>query len=58
MFQEMITEILRRLPDFELNGEPVRFEDAGEVYALRHLPIKFTPGSREPVPSGATLMGR
>jgi cytochrome P450 len=50
MFQEMITQILQRLPDFELDGEPARFEDAGEVYALRHLPIKFTPGPRQTVP--------
>ena len=44
MFQEMISEILERLPDFELDGIPVRFEDAGEVHALRQLPIRFTPG--------------
>jgi cytochrome P450 len=47
MFQEMMSEILQRLPDFELKGEPVRFEDAGEVYAVRRLPIKFTPGPRK-----------
>lgn len=46
MFQEMMAEILDRIPDFELNGEPVRFDDAGEVYALRHLPIRFTAGQR------------
>ena len=46
MFQEMITAILTRLPDFESNGEAVRFEDAGDVYAVRHLPIKFSPGGR------------
>jgi cytochrome P450 len=45
MFQEMVSEILQRLPDFELNGTPVRFEDAGEVYALRQLPIRFTAGA-------------
>ena len=49
MFQEMIAEILTRLPDFELAGEPRRFQDAGEVYAFRHLPIRFTPGARVPV---------
>ncbi len=46
MFQEMISEILARLPDFAIDGEIVRFEDAGEVYAVRHLPIRFTPGPR------------
>lgn len=46
MFQVMISEILTRMPDFELSGNPVRFEDAGEVFAMRRLPIKFTPGVR------------
>ncbi|MGB8387996.1 cytochrome P450 [Mycobacterium sp.] len=51
MFQEMISEILERLPDFEANGPAVMFEDAGEVYAPRSLPIKFTPGNRKEVKS-------
>ncbi|SHN15874.1 cytochrome P450 [Cryptosporangium aurantiacum] len=46
MFKVMIDEILTRLPDFRLAGEPVRFSDAGEVHALRHLPVIFTPGPR------------
>ncbi|BBY93322.1 cytochrome P450 [Mycobacterium gallinarum] len=46
MFQEMLGEILARLPDFHLDGEPLRFEDAGEVWAMRKLPIAFTPGPR------------
>jgi cytochrome P450 len=46
MFQVMLTQILERLPDFELAGDYERFEDAGEVYAVRKLPIKFTPGRR------------
>lgn len=53
MFQEMMSQILIRLPDFELNGTPVRFADAGEVYALRHLPIKFTPGARATADAGS-----
>jgi cytochrome P450 len=52
MFQEMMAQILQRLPDFGLNGEPVRFADAGEVYALRHLPIRFTPGVRSAASAG------
>ncbi|WP_375484259.1 cytochrome P450, partial [uncultured Mycobacterium sp.] len=44
MFQVMLGQILARLPDFELAGAPERFEDAGEVYAVRRLPIRFTPG--------------
>jgi cytochrome P450 len=46
MFDVMMTQILTRLPDFELAGEPELFEDAGEVYAVRKLPVKFTPGQR------------
>jgi cytochrome P450 len=44
MFDVMLTQVLKRLPDFELAGEPELFEDAGEVYAVRRLPVKFTPG--------------
>lgn len=31
---------------WELGGEPVRLEDAGDVWAMRELPITFTPGRR------------
>jgi cytochrome P450 len=46
MFQVMLGQILARLPDFELAGEPQRFEDAGEVYAVSKLLVTFTPGRR------------
>jgi len=46
MFQVMLGQVLERLPDFKLAGEPERFEDAGEVYAVRKLPVRFTPGPR------------
>lgn len=46
MFQEMLSQILQRLPDFELAGEIVRFDNAGNVYAARSLPITFSPGVR------------
>jgi len=47
MFQVMITEILRRLPDFAMvDAEPDLFKDAGNVYAPHRLPITFTPGTR------------
>lgn len=46
MFRVMLEEILRRLPDFRVGGTVERFHDAGDVYAIRHLPIIFTPGSR------------
>ncbi|MDT5016102.1 MAG: hypothetical protein QOD39_2262 [Mycobacterium sp.] len=47
MFDVMVTQVLERLPDFELAGEAKLFEDAGEVYAVRELPVKFTPGPRK-----------
>lgn len=46
MFQVMIGQVLERLPDFELAGPAEHFEDAGEVYAVRKLPIKFSPAMR------------
>jgi cytochrome P450 len=47
MFQVMITEILRRMPDFVMvEAEPELFKDVGNVYAPRRLPIRFTPGVR------------
>jgi cytochrome P450 len=47
MFQVMLSEVLRRLPDFTISGDIVRFKDAGDVYAIRSLPVTFTPGMRE-----------
>ncbi len=46
LFRVMLDEVLTRLPDFRVTGPPVRFPDSGETYALRHLPIAFTPGPR------------
>lgn len=46
MFQVMLTAVLERLPDFQLSEQYERFEDAGEVYAVRKLPITFTAGAR------------
>jgi cytochrome P450 len=46
MFQVMLTQILERLPDFELAGDYEQYEDPGEVHAVRKLPVKFTPGQR------------
>jgi cytochrome P450 len=50
MFKVMLTEILTRLPDFHVSGEVIRFGDAGDVYAVRHLPVRFTPGKRSNSP--------
>jgi cytochrome P450 len=46
MFDVMVARVLERLPDFELAEEHKLFEDAGEVYAVRELKVKFTPGRR------------
>lgn len=46
MFQVMMSQILTRLPDYTIIGEIERFADAGSVYAVRRLPIRFTPGRR------------
>jgi cytochrome P450 len=47
MFKVMITELLTRAPDLNVDFERVeRYPDAGDVYAVKHLPITFTPGPR------------
>jgi cytochrome P450 len=48
MFKIMISELLTRIPDLAVSGsEVVRYDDASAVYAVRHLPITFTPGQRK-----------
>jgi cytochrome P450 len=47
MFQVMIKEVLRRMPDVHVSGPVERYPDAGDVFAVRHLPVRFTPGPRE-----------
>jgi cytochrome P450 len=49
MFQVMITEVLRRMPDVRISGPIQRIADAGDVYAVQHLPVSFTPGVKEGV---------
>jgi len=47
MFKVMITELLTRAPDLKVDFDNVqRYPDAGDVYAVKHLPITFTPGPR------------
>jgi cytochrome P450 len=46
MFGVMISEILKRIPDYKVAGDIVRFKDAGNVWAVRSLPIHFTPGRK------------
>ena len=47
MLSTMFTDIFNRLPDFQVQWDGVeRFEDCGSVYAVRYLPVTFTPGKR------------
>ncbi|HVW34251.1 MAG TPA: cytochrome P450, partial [Acidimicrobiia bacterium] len=48
MFRTLLETVLDRLPDFTIEGDPdeYRFADVGAVYAHRHLPVRFTPGTR------------
>jgi len=47
MFATMLREVMTRLPDFEVDWDGIeRFEDCGGVYAIRYLPVTFTPGKR------------
>jgi cytochrome P450 len=47
MFSTMLREVLNRLPDFKVNWDGVeRFHDSGSVYAIRYLPVTFTPGKK------------
>jgi cytochrome P450 len=51
MFGTMLRELLTRLPDFKVDRDRVRrFEDCGGVYAVRYLPVTFTPGKRSVSP--------
>lgn len=50
MFKTMISEVLRRMPDVHVAGPIERLPDAGDVYAVKHLPVRFTPGPVENVP--------
>ncbi|MCT7657109.1 hypothetical protein [Mycobacterium deserti] len=46
MFQVVLGEVVDRQPDFSRAGPYERFEDAGEVYVVRRLPIRFASGFR------------
>ena len=42
----MLTELMRRMPDMEMAGPPVRLR-SNFLNGIKHLPITFTPGKRE-----------
>jgi cytochrome P450 len=56
MLSTMFTAIFTRIPDFKVQWDGVeRFEDCGSVYAVRHLPVTFTPGPRvTPAPAASS----
>ena len=48
MFKIMISELLTQAPDLAVRrSEVVRYADASAVYAVRNLPITFTPRQRK-----------
>lgn len=48
MFATLLRGVFTRLPDFQVQWDRVeRFEDCGSVYAVRRLPVTFTPGPRK-----------
>jgi len=47
----MLEEILRRLPDFQLDEEGLAFApDVAIIYGYKAVPIRFSPGRRERAP--------
>jgi cytochrome P450 len=48
MFRIMLERVLARIPDYRVVGDATqyRYTDAAIVYALHHLPVKFTPAPR------------
>jgi cytochrome P450 len=47
MLSTLLSRVFTRIPDFKVQWDGVeRFEDCGSVYAVRHLPVTFTPGPR------------
>jgi hypothetical protein len=46
MFQEIMTQLLFRLPDFRLEENIERYPDFGVISGWTSLPAAFTPGIR------------
>jgi cytochrome P450 len=42
----LIAEVLKRIPDYELDGAPVRYPSIAVSNNYVALPVKFTPGTR------------
>lgn len=46
-FRVVLEEVLRRIPNYEVLGEPQRYGTIGVVNGLISLPVTFEPGPRE-----------
>ena len=46
MFQIVITEVLRRLADYEVLDGAQRYQSIGEVNGWKTMPVRFTPGPK------------
>lgn len=46
-FRIVLEEVLRRMPDYRVQGDPQRYQTIGVVNGLIALPVTFTPGPRE-----------
>jgi cytochrome P450 len=47
MFQTMISEVLTRLPDFQVSEEGLQpYTSVGNVNGWIHIPATFTPGPK------------
>jgi cytochrome P450 len=42
----LLTEVLKRIPDYQLDGVPVRYPSIAVSNNYIALPVKFTPGAR------------
>jgi cholest-4-en-3-one 26-monooxygenase len=52
----MFDEIVRRIPDMHMTGEP-KFLRSNFIGGIKHIPVAFTPGARvNPAPLATTTV--
>jgi cytochrome P450 len=55
-FKMMLTQILERMPDYQVRPEGVvRYENIGVINGYQHVPATFTPGHRQGSPLAEAL---
>jgi len=54
MIEEMLAEVLRRIPDYRIAGPVSRYATIGIIHGIEALPVRFTPGPRS-MPAGTDL---